>query len=334
MGANMGFQSGKAAAFIASGLAALVPVSAAAETIPVRGVYAANADIPADVELIVVERFRGDLGQDVELALTEALANTSIRGAPWFDILSPTALRSATVEVEGTDGTTIRAPLAPDAQLRGTVRSEAIEREVEPKVERECVARDDDDKCVERREIRIECAELTVRVDPRILLSSTDGGQLYSHNRSRSESVRFCADEGAVPSILDIENGMVEDIVAEVRRDLAPVESLRNIRVMERRRDLRREDRRPFRNAVRATKESIEAACSGFEALEEANPAHISVLFNIGLCFESGGELEAAADYYTRALAIDPGRDYPKEGMDRVRSRQRAEAQIAEREAL
>lgn len=330
----MSFRSGSISALLTGALVSVLPFSAAAETIPVRGVYSGNVDVPADIELIVVEPFGGDVGQDVELALTDVLGGVSIRGAPWFDLISPDALINATVEVEGNAGTVTRAALAPDARLRGTVRSEAYEREVEPRIERECVARDDDDKCTERREVRIECAELTVRVDPRILLLTARGEQLYSHNQSRSESVRFCADDGAVPSVLDIANTMVDGIVGTIRADLAPTESLRNIRVMERRRDLRREDRGAFRDAVRATNESIEAACSGFEALEVANPAHVSVLFNIGLCYESGGELEAAADYYTRALAIDPGRDYPGDGMSRVRSRQRAEALLAEREAL
>ncbi len=312
-------------------MAAFFAQSAAAETIPVRGVYPSDADIPAETQLIVMERFGGDIGQDVELALSDVLGNISIRGEPWFDIISPGALRSATVEVEGNDGTITTAPLQADARLRGTVRSEAIERDIDPKIERECVARDDEDKCIERREVRIQCSELTVRVDPRILLVSARGEQLYSFDASRSESVRFCADESTVPSVLDMANGMVDQLVGAIRRDLAPRETLRNIRVMERRRDLRREDRDPFRDAVRATNESIEAACAGFEGLEQTNPDHVSVLFNIGLCYESGGELEGAGDYYRRALAIDPDRDYPQEGLNRVSSRMRAEAQLAAR---
>ncbi len=330
----MGFRSGSIQTLLTCATLAVFTSPAAAETIPVRGVYSGNVDLPADVELIVVEPFGGDVGQDVELALADVLGGVSIRGAPWFELITPDALINAVVEVEGNDGTVTSAPLTPDARLRGTVRSEAYEREVDPKIERECVERDDEGQCVQRREVQIECAELTVRVDPRVLLVSARGEQLYSHNQSRSESVRFCADEDVVPSVLDIANSMVDDIVSSIRADLAPRESLRNIRVMERRRDLRRADRGPFRAAVRATNESIEAACSGFEALEQANPNHVSVLFNIGLCYESGGELEAAADYYTRALAVDPGRDYPSDGMSRLRSRQRAEALLAAREAL
>ena len=92
--------------------------TAHAETIPVEGVYAARANIPADVELIVIDRFGGDLGQDVELALTERLSGIIIRGEPFFELIRPRDLRNAVVEIEGEDGTIQTRPLAADAELR------------------------------------------------------------------------------------------------------------------------------------------------------------------------------------------------------------------------
>lgn len=307
---------------------------AQAETITVEGVYAARVDLPPDVELVLIDRFGGDLGQDFELALTDVLGNVYIRGEPYFELITPNALRSAEVEIEGNDGTITTRPLQADAEFRGSLRSEVIEREVDPKRERECVKRDEDDKCIERREVRIECRELTVRVDPRLILIGARGEQLYSQNQSRTAAERFCADSDYVPSSLEKANELIEGLVADIRRDLAPVERRQGIRVMERRKDLRKEDRRPFRNAVKATDDSVTAACEGFAAFEATNPTHVSVLFNIGLCKESAGELEGALDYYGRALEVDPGRDYPTDGFRRVRSRVRAEEQLAERAAL
>ncbi|MEP1422781.1 MAG: hypothetical protein ABJK59_13515, partial [Erythrobacter sp.] len=216
----------------------------------------------------------------------------------------------------------------------GTVRSEVIDRKVDPKIERECIKRNAEDKCIERREVRIECRELSVRVDPRLLLTSANGQQLYSQTESRVAAERYCADHDDVPSELDLENDLINTLASEIRRDLAPDQSRRDIRVMESRKDLRKQDRRAFRNAVRLTDGDVHSACDGFEALEGANPDHVSVLFNIGLCHESSGELEAALDYYARALVADPGRDYPTDGMRRVRSRMRAEENLAARAAL
>lgn len=322
----------KAAAAVCAVLGIMQP--AQAETIPVEGVYAARAQLPADVELVLIERFEGDLGQDMELALSDELGRVVIRGTPYFDLITPNALRSAEVEVEGNDGTITTRPLTPDAQLRGTLRSEVIEREVDPKRERECVKRDGDDKCIERREVRIECRELSVRVDPRLLLTGSRGEQLYSITEPRVLAERFCADEKDVPSSLDMANALIDALAVDIRLDLAPTQSRRDIRVMESRKDLRREDRKAFRDAVKATDDNVTLACDAFEALEATNRAHVSVLFNIGLCRESAGQLEDALDYYGRALQADPGRDYPTDGMRRVRSRMRAEEHLAERERL
>lgn len=320
---------------LAGAIVALCSVQAAqAETIPVEGVYAARVDLPVDMQIILIERFRGNLGQDLELALTERLGNVYIRGEPYFDLVTPNILRGVEVQVEGNDGTISTWPLTPDAELRGTVRSEVIEREVRPKIERECAKRDAEDKCVERREVRIECRELSVRVDTRLLLTGANGEQLYSFNEPRTAADRFCADESGVPSSLEMENELIGALADEIRRDLAPVQSSRGIRVMESRKNLRKEDRGAFRDAVKLTDDSVDTACDGFLALKATNSEHVSVLFNIGLCHESGGELEAALDYYARALAVDPGRDYPTDGIRRLRSRMRAEEDLAARAAL
>lgn len=318
------------------GCGALVAVSAAsAESIQVRGVYAAQADLPADVELILMERFRGDLGQDVELALTDVLGGVFIRGEPYFDLIRPGASRGSRggqVKVKGQAATTHNRSQRADADMRGTVRSEIIDRDVEPRIKRECVRRDGDGDCTERRDVRIECRELTVQVDPRILLIAADGQQIYSNSTPRTQSDRYCADDDNVPSGLAMVNGMIDELVDEIRRDLAPTESERNIRVMESRSNLRREDRDAFRAAVRATQTDVNGACDGFEALEVSNPDQVSVLFNIGLCFESSANLNLAADYYQRALVADPGRNYPTQGINRISDRQRAEAHLAQRE--
>lgn len=322
----------KAIAAIIAASCGLAP--AHAETIPVEGVYAARVTLPPDAQRILIDRFGGDLGPDVELALSDTLGRAIIRGEPYFDLITPNALRGGLVEVEGNDGTTTHRPLVPDAELRGSVRSEVFERRAEPRKERVCVERNDDGDCTEREEVDVACWELVVRVDPRIVMNSASGERLYSHDASRTKAQQFCASDDEGPSSLEMANEIVDEIAQDVRLDLAPTQTRQDIRVMERRRDLRREDRDAFREAVRATKESIEAACAGFDALEVTNPDHVSVLFNIGLCLESGGELDQAADYYSRALAIDPGRDYPTAGLRRVRSGILAEEQLAQREGL
>ena len=321
------------AATLATMLAALLSAGAAqAETLRVSGIYPPGVDIAPEVELIVIEPFDGDTGRDVEFKLTELLGQPSIGGAPWFDIISPDALANAVVEIEGADGTITAEALVADAQLRGLVRSEVFERQLDPKIVRDCVKRDAEEKCIEYKETRIECYELTARVDPRIVMIGADGRQIYTRNWPSTETRNYCADDSSIPSVLEISRRLVDAIAYDTYRALAPTRYGESVRIMETRRDLNRADRNAFRDAVRAINTDARAACTAFTEIEATNPAHLSVLFNIGLCWESSSEYERAADYYTRALAVDGSHDYPRRGLSRVRGFQRGAAFVAQRE--
>lgn len=311
----------------------MIGAGAHAETLRVSGIYAPGADIPADIELVVIERFEGDLGQDLEFRLSDLLGEATVGGAPWFDIISPQALSNAVVEVEREDGSVVSQPLVADAQLRATVRSEAFERKRDPRVQRDCIKRDDEDKCIEYRETQIECFELTVRVDPRIALIDSAGRQIFTRSYPEVETRNYCADDSSIPSILEIADRLVDKIAYDTRRALAPRNYSENVRIMESRRDLVRADRNAFRDAVRLTDDDPEAACRAFAALEATNPAHLSLLFNIGLCWEGSKQYERAAQYYRRALAVDGDHDYPERGISRVRSFLRGAAYVEQREA-
>lgn len=89
-----------------------------------------------------------------------------------------------------------------------------------------------------------------------------------------------------------------------------------------------RADRNPFRDAVKLTDDDPDAACRAFAALEATNPEHLSVLFNIGLCWEASKQYERAAEYYRKALSVDADHDYPQRGMSRVRSFLRGAAYV------
>lgn len=313
-------------------VALFAAVGAQAETLRVSGIYAPGADIPADIELVVIERFEGDVGQDLEFKLAQLLGDARVGGAEWFDIISPEALDNSVVEIETDDGTIVSEPLVADAQLRGTVRSEVFERQRDPKLQRDCIKRDNEDNCLEYREVRIECFELTVRIDPRLALIDSAGRQLFTRDYPEVETRNYCADDSSIPSILEISDRLVEKIAYTTRSALAPRNYSENVRIMESRSGLVRADRSAFREAVKLTDDDPDAACRAFAALEATNPEHLSVLFNIGLCWEASKQYERASDYYGKALAVDGDHDYPRRGMSRVRSFLRGAAYVEERE--
>lgn len=325
---------------LAAGLAALGCNAASAETLTVEGVYGSNAAIPGDIEVIAMESFGGAIGPDVALELSDALGSVYIEGQPYFRIVPATTVASTQVVVidrsagEGAEQITIDNPNAPDAVLRGRVRLTPLDRRVDDRVRKECVAKDERGKCTKREEIRTRCDEFLMRLNPRIQLVAADGTQLYSNMNERSEAVRYCVDEDVEIDPEAMAEKMVRELIAEVRADIAPSERREGIRIMESRKNLQRSDRDAFRAAVKLTDDDPNAACDAFEALESMNPTNVSVLFNIGLCYEGAGALVLAQDYYNRALESDPGRDYPTWGLRRIESRYRGDAQLEAREGL
>ncbi len=317
----------------ALGAAVLVTLGAGtaqAETLDIAGVYAAGVDLPGEIEVIAIGRLGGDAGPDGEVAILAELGAAAVDGESYFRVLpADAALPRGRVRVgdqpEGLN------TLAPDAVLSGTLRTDVAERQVEPRISNECVARDERDNCIERKEIKIPCFELRVQVIPRLILTGAEGFQLYSNTQSLAEVTRYCRNDAVIPSPYDLGDGLIDQLAQGVRLDLAPIERLEEIRVMETRKNLVSADRRAFSEALALTKRDQRAACAVWSGLEATNPAQAAVLFNVGLCREAAGELEEAARYYAAVLSAGAGRDYAQQGLARIASRQRAAIQLEAR---
>lgn len=312
-----------------------------AETLPVEGIYGARDAVPAEIETIAVERFSGNRGFALQDALTEALEAPVVEDQPIFSLV-PAALapRSQVVVIREGSGSpdepseveiSEAATGQPDALLAGHAGASVTDYRSNPKIERECIARDDEGKCTERRRIEIDCRELTVSYEAQVTLVDAEGSTIYRGSDLLSEKKRYCADEYSTPDPDAMIAGLENQFFSRVSLDLVPRYARETPRLMERRRGLSRSDRRVFKDALKASNGDINAACTAFRSLEEANPQHVSVLFNIGLCLESEDNLDLALDYYARALEIEPGKDYPTAGQRRIRSRLSGEAQLAER---
>ncbi len=303
-----------------------------AETLTVQGVYAANVDLPGDVEIIAVDRFAGLAGPDAQVAIMQALGSAAVEGLRHFRVVQGNpGFFGETVIFVGPSGANTQNENGADAVLSGTLRGESFDQRAGFRTRRECVARDKDGDCVRRKDIDVPCFERRVQLNPRLLLTSRDGRVLYANNQPLVDSVRFCRDDFFIPTTFEIGGTLIDRLAADIRFDLAPEVRVDDIRVMEARKGLKGTDRDLFGDAVRLTKSDAYAACLAFEDLETRNPGNVSVLFNNGLCAESQNDLVSASDFYRRALALDPDRDYPSQGLERIVSRERAAVQLAAR---
>ncbi|MEL6487106.1 MAG: hypothetical protein AAFQ13_08180 [Pseudomonadota bacterium] len=326
----------KSLAKILIGAMAALGCSAAAqaETLTVEGTYAASVDLPGDIDLIAVDRMAGRLGPDAQVAIMQTLGSVAIDGGRYFRVVQGGgALAGGTVFLSNQPGVVTRGASDVDAVLSGTLRADVFEQRSGWRTRRQCVARDRDGDCIRRQEIRIPCFQLSVELQPRLALTSVDGRLLYANNQPLIEVVRYCRDDFFIPSELEMASLLIDQLAQAVRLDLAPESRIEGIRVMEMRKGLEGADRKALKDAIRLTKNDVYGACLAFEDLETRNPAHVSVLFNIGLCREAEGDLVTAQAYYAKALRSDPGRDYPALGLGRIASRERAAIQLAARQS-
>lgn len=287
--------------------AALWCAAAAAETLPVSGVYPAGNDAAAELRSIAVERFGGDDGQQVGIAAADRLRAVSIDGEPYFRIVP-----------EGT-----RA----DAVLQGTAAAESRRRDSSPREESVCVERDADRDCIKREKRKIPCWELVVELNTTVRLVRVDGAVVFALDSEDELPQRFCEGDDR-PSRERMIRTLAERQADRLRSEFAPEQRAEQIRVMEDRDGLSREDGRAFRDAVLLTKTDRQAACEAWAALEPGNPDHPSVLFNLGLCEESAGRLREANDYYQRVIRGGKDDGYARQGAGRIEGRWRANAQL------
>ncbi|GMN02859.1 tetratricopeptide repeat protein [Erythrobacter sp. MTPC3] len=333
-----------AAALAVVGTAVMGVSPVAAETFRVEGLYGAEADIPADVEILAAEEFAGDWGYGLQASVTDVLT----RPVPDFGVLYqvvPASLvqrdRVFIVESNTSDEAVQEAieipeePFdAPDALLRGAAFGRIDDTATSAKKKSECIRRDDDGKCVAKRKFTVPCRILTVHYDGSVMIVAPDGQRLYERSDTLSNSQTYCQGESATPDPDTMLGGLASQFISRVSRDLMPRYVETDLRLLEQRKGLSKNDRRAFKAALKLTKNDPYGACLGFRALEQADPDHMSVLFNIGLCDESEHELDQAEAYYDRVLALEPGKSYPLAGLERIAARRAGMAQLRGRSAL
>jgi hypothetical protein len=314
---------------LATGLgAALCAAGVQAETLPVAGVYAAGADAPSRAQSIAIADFSGRGGERLAFAIDSALRAAVIEGQPWFDL---TFTAPAFGESYTYDGSPDRpaARSGPDAVMRGIAEVEWRDVDSGTKEVEECASKDDRGKCLEKKKVTYTCRAREVTLRPEVRLVAREGDLLYAKGDTAMVSRRFCKDEKGTPSVDSMVEELARGFAGELRLDLAPEYRAEDIRVLESRDGMSKPDSAAFRTALRLTKTDVAAACRAFEALEASNPSSITILFNIGLCREGAGDLEAAERIYRSALEIKPGKIEPRDGLARIASRLRAERQLA-----
>lgn len=313
---------------ICASAVALGAAAVQAETLPVEGIYAAETDAPSRARSITIAGFGGRGGERVAFAIDSALRGAIIDGHPYFQVSFSDPLFGDSYRYDRDADTAARRG-GVDAVMRGIAEVEVRDTDSGFKEVEECAVRDNRGKCTEKKKVKYPCRARGVTLRPEVRLVARDGDLLYAMSDALTLSRRFCKDEDGPPSV-DL---MIEELAGQfafaVRTDIAPTFRAEDIRLLESRSGIIKADHAAFRNALRLTKSDVAASCQAFAALEPTNLNDITVLFNIGLCRESDGDLEAAVQIYERVLALQPRKLEPAEGLRRIASRFQAERQMA-----
>lgn len=313
---------------VAMAAAIVAAAGAQAETLPVEGIYAAGADAPSRARSIAISGFAGRGGERLAFAIDSELRRAVIEGRAWFELTFAEPPRGTTYTYDrDADPAAYRG--GADAVMRGIAEVEWRDTESGTTEVEECAAKDDRGKCIEKKKVSYPCRTRTVTMRPEVRLVSRDGELLYGKGDELAVGRRFCRNEQGSPSVDSMVEELARTFAGSVRFDLAPEYRRDDIRVLESREGMSKPDQSAFRAALKLTKKDPDGACRAFEALEASNPQNVTILFNIGLCREGVGNLEAAERLYSQVLAISPRKVEPQEGLARIASRQRAERQLS-----
>lgn len=292
-------------------LMVLGSASARAEVLPVGGIYPAASDAAAAMRSIAVDRFDGEDGPELSLALEDVLGKAAVDGVGWF--------RISTALLDGGNA---------EGLLRGT--AQADQQFEDYTEEREECVRDDKDKCTpEKRKFRVDCTHRTIALLASIRLYDPAGVLVWSDRPTKERRDSFCEDQDRPASLDAVARELAGQVAGSVRFALAPARRSATIRVNESRKGLEKPLAARFKGAVRLTKSDWPAACREWEAIGELAPTHQPTLFNRALCGEASGDDARAAELYRQLLGLSPASGSAQEGLGRIAARSRALAQIA-----
>ncbi len=259
----------------------VVAAPAAAETLSIQSADPAAAETN-DLFSLAVQSFDGGDGLVWAQAIEAELGAAHFAGQPYFRMIAP------------------ESDARFDALVTGTVR-EAVEETRVIEQRRRCVEYDpaDKKKCLKKVDVDIRCRRRLATVATTVrLVAIGDGSVRYSRPFNDRDERTVCPDRSAPQSLEDYFAGVRRSQIAAIRRDLAPRDYRQDIRVDESTKGLTKPAQAAFKAAVRLTKTDQVGACGAWQALTRDVEPTAALAFNLGLCEEMQGDLDAAVDWY------------------------------------
>jgi len=280
--------------------------AAQAEVLTIEGLAPAQSAGFADIQSIAIGRFGGSDGRELAFEVEDDLTAITIFDQRYFDVIGG------------------RSAVQPDATLSGSARAGVNEYETVEK-RRRCIQRDADDKCISRKDIRVNCLKRVI--DFRAQVRATrfrDGRNIYTESFSDRQEQTICfGDDTQWANDETVIRTMLSDTAKAIRADLAPRQYRRDIRVLESRKGMSKPEAKFFKAAVKMTKKNAAEACRMWNEAGQNAMVHVSLTFNRGLCAEQRGELDSAMAFYREAQHQSSSKQEIAAAITRVSDHQR-----------
>lgn len=279
-----------------------------ATTVQVPARFPANDPDAAALRKVAVAGFSGPEGDGFAFALEAMLADATFDGRPYFTLVD-TARRGA-----GADGVSAAAygrSVGAEGVFYGRMRDLRFDEYPWEIRTEHCIKKNDQGKCIKHETEITPCLRRSLRIEVMPSLVNVKTGRIvYDASKSAGSETSWCYPAAQPLSDGDMIDGAVNTILADIRPDIAPYNTVLKATVIEKKDGLSEADAKTFDAAVKAAgKGDLATACHGWDGLKQTYPSHPWIIYNIGVCAEANGDFSGALALYEQARTLSPKPD-------------------------
>lgn len=287
------------------GPALLLLLAGCSTTVQVHARFPANDPDAAPLRHVAVADFEGPEGDHFAYAFEAMLGSADFDGARYYTMMDGGGRgRGADSSAAMRYGRDIRA----DGIFYGRMQAANFDNFPYDVKDTRCVKKDDAGKCIRHEDFFRPCLRRVFHMEVfPMLLRVRDGQVVYSSRKSAGAETSWCRGENQLTSDDEMIDGAVNTILADVRTDIAPYNTILRATVIEKTDGLPEADAKVFDGAVKAAgKGDLSSACHAWDDIHRNQPGHAWTTYNIGVCAEANGDFAGALALYEKAQATAP----------------------------
>lgn len=306
--------------YLAIGLVVLIAVSGCATKVKINMLEPAKYHEAALIRTVSVMPLSGTEGEQFAGELEGVIGSIRIKGEKFFTLVDRRSLNNVLSEMKlmqsglTDQATAVRVGKIIGAQgiYTGTVTASTWNDSRYTSQRQECVRRQIkyDEKgnaregnCIRWRTYDVPCVKRTASFafTPKLVEVET-GRVAFSANYSGSADSSGCQDGTPVLGGQELLIKAKDAAKKDFRRSIAPYYVVREVKLMDSTDGINsNEAKEKLKNGIDYAEKRLERACELWKEADRLSPGSVSLTYNLGVCAESVGDLDAAKILYTKA---------------------------------